>query len=76
MATILLKVVSSETMESAIYKAIFDEAERMREDHIKSAVSEFEAMLREKVAVSSMKISSFYNIHREGHNLVITVKYS
>lgn len=58
-----------------VEQAIQREADRLREDMIAQAVKDFEAQLRERIAVATMKVGEFYSYERHGTELVIKVKY-
>lgn len=62
-------------MIEGITKAIEAEAERLREKVIADAVALFEADLRERIAVTAVRLENYYRIDRQDENLIITVRH-
>jgi hypothetical protein len=67
--------LSMTPFEQALLKAVFAEAERLREEAISRAVKEFESSLREAVLKRAVDLTSFYDLNRDGPNLVLTVRH-
>lgn len=65
----------SENLVLAIGKAVQGEADRLREEAIQAAVTQFEKQLRERVAQAAMAISEFYSVERDASNVIITVRH-
>jgi len=70
-----MAVVSMQSMESAIVQAVQQEADRIREEEIRAAVDRFENHLREVVLKKAVDVTSYYDLHRNGENLVLTVRH-
>lgn len=71
----MASVVTSDTMESSIVRAVQQEADNLREKAINNAVEAFEAELRQSVLRSAVSITNFYEVHRSGPNLTLTIRY-
>ena len=70
-----MSVLSMQSMETSIVQAVQQEAERIREEEIRAAVDRFENNLREAVLKKAVNITSYYDLHRNGENLVLTVRH-
>lgn len=70
-----MAIVSTETMEASIVRAIEKSAEKIREDAITAAVENFEKELRKNVLNSAISLTDFYDMYRDGQNLIITVRH-
>lgn len=63
-------------MVAAIGRAVQAEADRLQEEVIVSAVTEFERRLRERVAQAALSIADFYSIEQDRQDIRILVRHS
>lgn len=70
-----MTVISSDTMEISLIRAVEQEADKLRENAIRKSVEAFENDLRQAVLRSAVTLTNFYEVHRSGPNLTLTVRY-
>ena len=70
-----MAVVSTQGLEAALAQAVQQEADRLREEEIQTAVERFEKRLREEVLKKAVDVTSFYSVESRGDNIVLTVRH-
>lgn len=68
-------MITQETLETHLIRAINNHADAIREQAIKDAVAQFEKELRKAILSHAVELTKFYELRSNGESLTLTVRH-